>query len=266
MLEADGQLGDLPIEERDQALRQMRADGLSLTDIGLRAGLSKQRVSHIVKGVAGRVGQRSSPRTEAIEAGIALLRGEEEVLKRSANYVGRYSGMKGLDEAGDRAENARELSAKCRLYGEAASFLELVLQKRKASGGLRRRNEAIENELRELAKAGAPRPSGDTRIGIYLRDYTSARSGAHRPGLRDELIALHPRPEEWFKDVRSLKRMNQLRELARAGAPRPPKGTPLGNGLVGYTRRSCRMFRPGFREELIALHPRPEEWFNRPKD
>lgn len=119
-------------------------------------------------------------------------------------------------------------------------------------------------ELRQLARSGAPRPnmkstdSHESYLGNMLSKLTYNKRHLHL-GFKDELVALGAK--DWFKELRTNDQMAELRELAKAGAPRPNTATnrKLAQALANYVFEGGESHKAGFKEELISLGARG--WF-----
>ncbi len=138
------------------------------------------------------------------------------------------------------------------------SFLEQI--KRIAPAWLRGagRDPASKKEaLLALARSGTKRPVRyQHQLGSAFCNYINRTSRGFDPIFRAQIEQLAP---AWVKPVRDLKgRQEELLQLARTGATRPPPSTKLGKALNYYLSDH-----PAFTQTIKGIAP---QWFIRTSD
>jgi hypothetical protein len=109
-------------------------------------------------------------------------------------------------------------------------------------------------ELLDLAKSGADKPSQKTKLGKTLPNYTVESSGSYDPEFTKQIKTLRP---DWFENTANTKKQ-ELLELARSGADKPSQKTKLGQALCSYTIETQRCYDPEFTKKIKAIRP---DWF-----
>jgi hypothetical protein len=125
--------------------------------------------------------------------------------------------------------------------------------KRLAPQWLIKNSEGKKTELLALARRGASRPSQKTPLGQAVMTYTRKSRGTYDPIFEREIKRLAP---QWFENSEGKKK--ELLTLAKRGAPRPRRRTPLERALDNYTRKSHGSYDPVFEREIKRLAP---QWF-----
>ena len=111
----------------------------------------------------------------------------------------------------------------------------------------------IKQELLQIAKSGKPRPRKITTLGNALSHYTT-KSKSYNPDFDKEIRNLRP---DWFENT-SIKKKEELLQIAKSGKPRPNIKTTLGNALSKYISKSSGSYDEDFDKEIRNLRP---NWF-----
>ena len=111
-------------------------------------------------------------------------------------------------------------------------------------------------ELIDLAKSGAEKPSGKLRTA--LKRYTNKSSQCYDPAFDAEIRNLRP---DWFENTANTKKQ-ELIDLAESRAERPVATCRLGSALCCYTNKKKEQYDLAFDKQIRSLRP---DWFTRGK-
>lgn len=111
--------------------------------------------------------------------------------------------------------------------------------------------------LLRTAREGGARPSGRTKIGKSLCEYTSVKSSTHDPAFAKEIRRIRP---DWFvtRSQAAQRKKRTILDMARRGEPRPTHETPLGQALYRYSSPKSDCHDPLFAKKAKRLAP---HWF-----
>ena len=117
--------------------------------------------------------------------------------------------------------------------------------------------DATKLVLLDMARSGADRPHYSTPLGWKLKSYTTPSSSCYDSEFGTEIRAVAP---GWFvsKSAGADATKLTLLEMARAGADKPHKKTPLGTALRRYTSKSQGSYDAELSAEIRKLRP---DWF-----
>jgi superfamily II DNA or RNA helicase len=110
-------------------------------------------------------------------------------------------------------------------------------------------------ELVKLAKSGADRPAGRSKLGGVLGDYMKKSGSGYDEDFDKEIKALRP---DWFNDTRVAQNKAELVKLAKSGVDRPVHKSTLGSVLSSYVSKSHKSYDEDFDKEIRVLRP---DWF-----
>lgn len=109
-------------------------------------------------------------------------------------------------------------------------------------------------ELLELAKSGAIKPSYKTKLGNALSQYISKSNSSYDQEFAEQIKKIAP---SWFINTANLKK-EELLELAKSGATKPSQKTKLGQALKTYILKSSSSYDQEFVEQIKKIAP---SWF-----
>ncbi len=124
------------------------------------------------------------------------------------------------------------------------------------------RNDADDKKalLLRMAAEGKPKPTRSSkdveekRMAMALYNYCYEASNVYDAAFVARLEALRP---EWLRRVRNWDDANkeQLRQLAKSGAPKPGWNTTMGRALRRVVKPTSRRYSPEFAAEIQKLRP-----------